>query len=263
MHSHVHVHRPTRARGFGQAIRLLPQDPAPLRVYRDPEVLVDTGFGHLVHWHLSGGAWPASPSAAIGALKGFHHAILAPGATWPVHIHEDMLAITYVVTGALQHSDSLGNHGVLTAGGIHQRWLGWGTEHREWNSSETERAEFIQLWLAVPQADSTRSERQCHYTVEERSARWLQIAESECWPSDGLMLAQNARVHVTRIDPSTGAMLYCFDPGHGGYVYVIEGDVEMNLERLQTGDAARVLSDGQLQLHAFDATELMLVDVPL
>ena len=121
MHSHVHFHRATRARGFGQAIRLLPPDPAPLRVYRDPEVLVDTGFGHLARWHLSGGPWPASPSAAIGPLKSFHHAILAPGATWPMHIHEDILAITYIVTGALEHSDSLGNHGVLTTGAVQRR----------------------------------------------------------------------------------------------------------------------------------------------
>ena len=263
MPSHIPTHRPTRARGFGQAIRLLPLDPAPLRVYRDPDVVVDTGFGHLVRWHLSGGPWPASPSAAIGPLKGFHCAILAPGATWPVHFHEAMRAITYVVTGALEHSDSLGNHGVLTTGSVQQRWLGWGTEHREWNPSETERAEFIQLWLTVPQADSTFSERQCHYITEDRSGRWLPVAQSECGPRDGPMVAQDARIHVARVDPSTGPRLYRFDPGHGGYVYIIEGDVEANLERLQTGDAARVLSDGQLQLRAFHTSQLMLVDVPI
>jgi quercetin 2,3-dioxygenase len=263
MHSHVHVHRPSRARGFGQAIRLPPLDPAPLRVYRDAEVLVDAGFGHLVRWHLSGGPWPASPSAAIGPLKGFHHAMLAPGATWPVHIHEHMWALTYVVTGALEHSDSLGNHGVLTAGGVLQRWLGWGTEHREWNSSETERVEFIQLWLAIPRVDPGLSEQQCHHATDERPGRWTQVAQSECWPSDGLMLAQDARVHVARIEPYSGPMLYRFDPGHGGYLYVIEGDVETNLDRLQTGDAARALSEGQLQVHAFHTTELMLVDVPV
>jgi len=180
-----------------------------------------------------------------------------------VHFHEDMRAITYVVTGALEHSDSLGNHGVLTSGSVQQRWLGWGTEHREWNPSETERAEFIQLWLAEPGADSTFSERQCPSVTEDRSGRWLPVAQSECRPSDGLMAAEDARIHVARIDASTGPMLYRFDPGHGGYVHIIEGDVEANLERLQTGDAARVLGGGQLQVHAFHTSELMLVDVPL
>jgi redox-sensitive bicupin YhaK (pirin superfamily) len=52
-----------------------------------------------------------------------------------MHIHEDLLAVTYVVEGALEHSDSLGNRGVLSAGGVQQRWLGWGSEHHEWNPS--------------------------------------------------------------------------------------------------------------------------------
>lgn len=263
MHSHVHVQRPTRAQGFGEAIRLLPLDPAPLRIHRETEVLVDTGFGCLVRWHLSGGPWPASPSAAIGPLKGFHHAILAPGATWPTHIHEDLLAVTYVVTGALEHSDSHGGGGVLAMGGVQQCWLGWGTEHREWNPSQTERAEFVQLWLAVAPPDPACPEQQSHVAAEERSGRWLQIAQWECWQGDRLAPVKDARVQMARIDASTGPLRYAFEPGHGGYVYVVQGDVEMNLERLQTGDAARVLGYGQLRTRAYDRTEVILVDVPL
>jgi hypothetical protein len=55
MHSHTHVHRPSRAKGFGEAIRLLPVAPAPLRVRRDAEIMVDTGPGWLVRWHLARG----------------------------------------------------------------------------------------------------------------------------------------------------------------------------------------------------------------
>jgi hypothetical protein len=224
---------------------------------------MDTGIGHLVRWHLSGGPWPASLSAAIGPLKGLHHAVLAPGATWPTHIHEDLQAGTYMVTGALEHSDSAGNRGVLTTGGVHQRWLGWGTEHQEWNPSQTERAEFVQLWLAVAPPDGTCPDQQSDHAAEERSGRWLQVARCECWPGDGLAPVKDARVQVARIDASTGPLRYGFEPGHGGYVYVVEGDVEMNLERLQVGDATRVLGDGQLRINAFDTTELILVDVPL
>ena len=178
---------------------------------------MDTGFGHLVRWHLSGGPWPASPSAAIGPLKGFHHAILAPGATWPTHIHEDLQAVTYVVTGALEHSDSRGNRGVLTTGEVQQRWLGWGTEHQEWNPSQTERVEFVQLWLAKAPPDPTCSEQQPQLAAEERSGRWLPVAQCECWPNDGLTAARLARVQVARIDAASGPIGHYFEPGHGGY----------------------------------------------
>ncbi len=108
MQSHHHIQRPARGRSFGEAVRLLAINQAPLQVLRDAEILVDAGTGFLVRWHLSGGPWPAHGPAAIGALRGFHHGILAPGAAWPMHIHGDLQAVTYVVEGALVHSDSLG-----------------------------------------------------------------------------------------------------------------------------------------------------------
>ena len=77
MHAHTHVHRPPRTKGFGEAIRLLPVPQAPLRVRRDAEIVVDTGPGWLVRWHLASGPWSAQAPVAIGALRGFHHAILA------------------------------------------------------------------------------------------------------------------------------------------------------------------------------------------
>jgi len=263
MHSHHHIQRPDRAQGFGHSIRLLPMNPAPMRVRRDPEILVNTGAGFVVRWHLTSGPWPATPSAAIGALRGFHHATLAPGATWPMHIHEDLQSVTYVIAGALEHSDSLGNYGVLTAGGVQQRWLGWGSEHQERNPSATDRTEFIQLWLQTPRPDGIALERHTQYAEEERYEQWLQIVQSECSPSDGPMVTQEARVQVVRVDSSNGHVEYEFEAGHGGYVYLIDGDAEANLERLQTGDAARVTGGGRLHIHAFTATELLVVDLPV
>ncbi len=263
MQSHHHIQRPARGRSFGEAVRLLPINHAPLQVLRDAEILVDAGTGFLVRWHLSGGPWPAHGPAAIGALRGFHHGILAPGAVWPMHIHADLQAVTYVVEGALEHSDSLGNSGVLTAGGVQQRWLGWGSEHHEWNPSATARTEFIQLWLETPRPDQTALEQHNHYTREERFERWLQIVRSECSPSDGLMVAQDAEVHVIRLDPSSRLMGYQFAPGHGGYLYLIEGDVDVNLEYLRTHDAARVVGEGRLGVQALTPTELLIVDIAM
>jgi redox-sensitive bicupin YhaK (pirin superfamily) len=261
MHSHRQTPRPARGKEFGEAIRLLPINSAPLRVRRDAEILVDSGVGFLVRWHLAGGPWSARPPAAIGALRGFHSAILAPGATWPVHVHEDLQAVTYVVEGALEYSDSLGNRGVLAVGGVQQRWLGWGSEHHEWNPSATERTEFVQVWLQTPRPDQTALEQHNHYAREDCFERWLQIVRSECSPSDGLMVAQDAEVHVVRLDSSIRGMAYQFEPGHGGYLYVIDGDVDVNLERLGAHDAARVVGEGRLRIQASSPSELLVVDV--
>jgi len=263
MHSHHHIQRPDRGQPFGQAIQSFRLDFAPVQVRREPEILVKTGAGFVLRWHLTSGPWPAAPSAAIGALRGFHHAILAPGATWPMHIHEDLQSVMYVVAGALEHSDSLGNHGVLTAGGVQQRWLGWCSEHQEHNPSTTERTEFVQRWLRTPQPDTAALEQHAQYAAEDRFEHWLQIVRSECSPSDGLMVTQDARVQVVRVDSSSRHLEYEFETGHGGYVYLIDGDAEASLERLHTGDAAHVTAEGRLHIQAFSATELLIVDVPV
>lgn len=77
------------------------------------------------------------------------------------------------------------------------------------------------------------------------------------------MVAQDAEVRVIRFDPSSGRMAYQFEPGHGGYVYMIEGDADINLERLGTHDAARVVGEGRLHIHASTPSELLIVDVAL
>jgi quercetin 2,3-dioxygenase len=110
------------------------------------------------------------------------------GATWPMHIHEDLQAVTYVVEGALEHSDSLGNRGVLAVGGVQQRWLGWGSEHHDRNPSATERTEFIQLWLETLRPDQTALEQHNHYAREDRFERWLQIVRSNARRATGSWL---------------------------------------------------------------------------
>ena len=136
-------------------------------------------------------------------------------------------------------------------------------EHQERNPSATERTEFIQVWLETPQGETTALERHTQYATEDRFEQWLQIVQSECSPSDGLMVTQDARVQVVRVDSYSRHLEYEFEAGHGGYVYMIDGDAEANLERLQKGDAARVTDKGRLHIQAFSATELLIVDVPV
>ena len=69
MHSHHHIRRPVRGQPFGQAIRLFPLDFAPVQVRRDREILVNTGAGFVVRWHLTAGPWPAAASPALSSTR--------------------------------------------------------------------------------------------------------------------------------------------------------------------------------------------------
>ncbi|MDP3768464.1 MAG: pirin family protein, partial [Dehalococcoidia bacterium] len=199
----------------------------------------------------------------IGTLRVFNHDTLVPGADWPMHPHRDVEGITYVPKGRFRHADSLGNDGLLDAGGVQRMTLGSGANHSECNGSETEEVQFIQMWIMPDQRGLPPSVEQRQHTVEDRHNRLLQILRPAGTDGDGgVTVHQDVRMYVSRLDAGA-AVEHTFGEGRGGYFYVIEGEVALNGERLSTGDAAKVLGAGRLRIEAGAQSELLLVDTPL
>jgi redox-sensitive bicupin YhaK (pirin superfamily) len=206
----------------------------------------------------------------VGALRVFNDDRIVAGADWPMHPHRDIESLTYVVEGHFLHADSLGNNGRLEPGGAQvMTFSSRGDQHSEKNGSEDEPMRFIQFWILPSQRGLETAVQQRQYTVEDRTRRWLQImgpstAFGPRRPAgeDGLDLAQDARALVTRL--TDGAEVkYSFDPGRGGYLYVIAGEVTLPEASLDVGDAAKVEGPEDLVLSSPSVAELILVDVPL
>jgi redox-sensitive bicupin YhaK (pirin superfamily) len=92
------------------------------------------------------------------------------------------------------------------------------------------------------------------YAAHDRFERWLQIVDSN-------RASEDASVHVSRINPSTRCMPYRFKPGRGSYIYVVEGDTQVNSEHMQKRDAGRVTGAGLVNIEPSQPTELLIVDV--
>ncbi|MDP8960866.1 MAG: hypothetical protein M3N32_04520, partial [Actinomycetota bacterium] len=135
-----------------------------------------------------------------------------------------------------------------------------GALHSERNASDTQSLRFIQFWILPSQEGLESSVQQRQYTAEERTDRWLQIMGPR--DEDGLDLAQDARVLVSRLSPDSG-LSYGFGEGRGGYVYMIGGTATFNAEKVATGDAAKVQGREKLAVEAVEETDLILVDVSL
>ena len=119
---------------------------------------------------------------------------------------------------------------------------------------------FIQFWI-LPSARGLRTNlQQRQYTLEDRTNRWLQIMGPA--GQDGLDLSQDARALVSHLTDS-GRLEHTFDPGRGGYVYLIDGRLSLDGDTLKTGDAAKVLGEARLEMATDLAAELILIDVPL
>ncbi len=235
---------------------------APLIVRRDAEIYAAEGGWFQARWHFSFDQYYDPENMGVGTLRVFNHDTLVPGAIWPMHPHRDVEGITYVVAGEFEHADSLGNGGVLEPGGVQRMTLGSGALHSERNHSKTEPMQFIQMWIMPSERGLPPSVEQRQHTLEDRHSRLLQILRPEGSEGTGVTVHQDVSMYVARLEPEV-SVEHVFQDGRGGYFYLIDGAVGLNGERLSTGDAARVLSQGLLRVRAQAASELLLVDTPL
>ena len=220
---------------------------------------VDGGW-FSARWHFSFDQYRDPAWMGVGPLRVFNDDRLVPGATWPLHPHRDIEGITYVVEGTFRHEDSAGNGGILLPGAIQRATLGRGMWHSEQNGSETEPMRFLQLWILPDTPDLDPSVEQRQLTVEDRTSRLLRVVGPE--GGEVVKVHQDASVHVARLEPGA-AVEHPLGEGRAAYVYLIDGRVTVNGERLATGDAA-VVADEPIALAGGEAAgELILVDVSL
>jgi redox-sensitive bicupin YhaK (pirin superfamily) len=250
--------RDTHRTGEAATLRAL----APILVRRDSEIASVDGGWFKARWHFSFDRYYDPENMGIGTLRVFNHDTLAPGAIWPMHPHEDIEGITYVVAGTFRHADSADNGGVFDAGAVQRLTLGSGLLHSEQNASETEPVQFIQMWILPDRRGLPPSLDQRQFTAEDRHNRFLQVLRPEGTEGEGVTVHQDASVYISQLDPKV-AVEHEFRPGRGGYFYLIQGEIELNGERLVTGDAAKVLGEGLLRIRALEPSELILVDTPL
>lgn len=231
-----------------------------LRVRRDHEIYRAEGGWFTARWHFSFDRYRDPENMGWGPLRVFNDDRLIPGAVWPLHPHQDIEGITYVVEGTFRHEDDQGGDGVLPAGSVQRMTLGSGAWHSEQNASETEPMRFIQMWIMPSERGLPPSLEQKVFTEEDRTDRLLKVLSPE--GGEAVMVHRDASVSVARLNPGT-ELSHPFAAGRGGYLYVIEGSLAVNAETLGTGDAAKVRDETALRLAAEDTTELILVDVPL
>jgi hypothetical protein len=212
-------------------------------------------------WHFSFDRYRDPEQSGVGALRVFNDDRIIAGAEWPLHPHQDIESLTYVVDGSFLHADSLGNNGRLEPGAAQVMTFSHrGDLHSEKNGSPDDALRFIQFWILPSVRGLETRVQQRKYTVEDRTDRWLQIMGPA--GTEGLDLAQDARALVAHVTHH-GRLAHTFEPGRGGYLYVIDGRVDIDGDELRTGDAAKVTGAVDLALRTDLAAELILIDVPL
>lgn len=193
-----------------------------------------------------------------GALRVFNDDVVQPGKGFGTHPHRDMEIVTYVLRGELEHRDSLGSHGVVSPGGVQYVSAGTGVQHSEFNHSSERDVHFVQMWVLPRSYGETPLYGQESFTEDARRNQWLLVASGERGVNAPVLLRQDATLRVARLEGTT--LSYSFEPSRYGFLFVADGEMTANGEKLTTGDSVRMRGVTELELAG--TAELVLWDVP-
>lgn len=189
---------------------------------------------------------------------------IAPGKGFGTHGHENMEIVTYVLSGALEHKDSMGHGEVLKPGEFQRISAGSGITHSEFNPSETEPTHLYQIWLEPNVQNVEPSYEQKSFPAGDNLGQFRLVASPD--GEDGsLRIHQNSRVYLATLDPGQ-QLTQELPAGRHAWLQVLRGEASLNGHGLSTSDGAAISGEESLSISATSSdgseTELMLFDLP-
>jgi redox-sensitive bicupin YhaK (pirin superfamily) len=184
---------------------------------------------------------------------------VAPGQGFGTHPHRDMEIVTYVLEGALEHKDSMGNGDVLRPGEFQHMSAGSGVLHSEFNPSKTEATHLYQIWVLPADKDIEPSYSQRRFDVAGRQNQW-QLVASPDGARDSLRIHQDAKIHLANLDAGK-SLDYPLESGRHAWLQVLRGSLTVNGNELDTSDGLAVSDEVTLSLTTYAGAEVMLFDL--
>ncbi|MBA4148400.1 MAG: pirin family protein [Verrucomicrobia bacterium] len=183
---------------------------------------------------------------------------VAPGMGFGTHPHRDMEIITYILSGALEHKDSMGNGRVIRAGEVQYMAAGAGVKHSEFNPSKDEAVHLLQVWI---QPDSKGvTPRYAEKSFADAPTGNLHLVTSKTGRDGSIAIHQDADLWLANFDAGNGIRT-TLAPGRHAWVHVAEGEVLLNGQKLSGGDAAAISEEISLELNATKPSQVLLFDL--
>ncbi|MEW4570308.1 pirin family protein [Tautonia sp. JC769] len=193
------------------------------------------------------------------ALRVINEDRVAPGRGFGTHPHNDMEIVTYVLSGALEHRDSLGTGSVIRPGELQRMTAGTGITHSEFNPSDAEPVHLYQIWLLPEREGLEPSYEQRAFPEEERRNR-LRLVASPDGGNGSLTIGQDARLYLATLDGGR-VVSHELAPGRHAWLQVLRGGVDLNGVGLEAGDGAAMGEEPGLAIRADGPSEVLLFDL--
>ncbi len=191
-------------------------------------------------------------------LRVINEDTVAPKAGFGSHQHKDMEILTYVLQGALEHKDSLGNGSIIKSGELQRMTAGTGIFHSEYNHSQDEPVHFLQIWIIPNRRDLTPGYQQKQFDIEY-GAGWKLIASEE-GSDDSLKVHQDVSVYAAKME-SGERLKYKISGQRGLWLQIAEGNLLVNDNQMLTGDGAAMNELKSVELVCSQRSHILLFNL--
>ena len=192
------------------------------------------------------------------SLRVINDDFVAAGMGFGTHPHRDMEIITYILSGALQHKDSMGNGRVIQTGDVQYMAAGTGVQHSEFNPSKDEAVHLLQIWIQPDQ--KAVKPRYAEKSFKDAATGKWHLVTSKAGREGSIAIHQDADLWLSKLAPGD-SVAHNLNAGRHAWLHVAEGEVSLNGTTLTGGDAAGIDAQGVLQLSATKPSQVLLFDL--
>lgn len=196
---------------------------------------------------------------AFRTLRVLNEDKIAGGAGFPMHSHRDMEIITYMIEGAIEHKDTMGNQSVIQVGEVQRMSAGQGVFHSEYNHSKNKNSHLLQIWIVPDRAGHKPGYEQKSFVEQLAKESWVLVASPD-GQNGSLSVHQNIKLFVGK--PKAGESLnYELKPGRGAWIQVVRGTITANGQSLKPGDGASIMDESFVKMTADKDAEFLFFDL--
>ena len=192
-------------------------------------------------------------------LRVINEDFVAAGRGFPMHAHRDMEIITYILEGALQHEDSMGNGSIIRPGDVQRMTAGTGVRHSEKNASREESVHLLQIWILPDTVGLEPGYEQKAFGEDERRGQ-LRLIASNDGRDRSVTVHQDVSLFASILGEGESVQ-YDIDQTRYGWIQVARGAINVNGQRAGQGDGAVAMGESSLEIVADEPSEILLFDL--
>ncbi len=232
------------------------------KVIHKSETRGTANFGWLDSKHtFSFGQYFNPDRVRFGMLRVLNDDVVIGGAGFPTHPHSNMEIVSIPLNGSLAHRDSTGTEKVIQTGEVQIMSAGSGITHSEYNASKIDEVNFLQIWVLPKEENITpRYDQKLFNSIDRKNKFQTVVSPTE---DNSLWINQDAWFSLADIDANTSISYKVNQSGNGVYIFLIDGELEIDGTLLNKRDAAAVTDTEMLEVKAKTGSKVLVIEVPM